>query len=143
MRFRVFLIGIALLIPCLVMASDGAAILEHRCANCHNLKGPAAQTLKELWERQGPDLFYAGNKYRQEWLVGWLQKPVRIRPAGEFYGNVIRQGAKRDEIDTAHLKDHEALSRDDATAVTVLLMKLKSHDDLIAREKVEPGTISK
>jgi len=124
-------------------ATDGMAILQKDCVTCHNLKGPAPQTLQALWDRKGPDLFYAGNKYRQEWLVEWLQKPQRIRPAGEFYGKHIKPGPKRDEIDATTLENHVALSKDDAVAVAAVLMKLKPHDDLIAKEKIESGTISK
>lgn len=124
-------------------ASYADTVLQKDCASCHNLTGPAPQTLKELWARKGPDLFYAGNKYRQEWLVSWLQKPTRIRPAGMFYGEHIKHGVKSDEIDTSTLKDHVALSKDDATAIAAELMKLKSHDDLIAKEHIEPGTITK
>jgi mono/diheme cytochrome c family protein len=118
-------------------------MLQKECSSCHNLTGPAAQTLKEAFAKKGPDLFYAGNKYRQEWLVSWLQKPERIRPAGMYYGNHIKPGAKSDEIDPATLKDHDALSKADATAVAAELMKLKPHDDLIAKEKIEPGSIIK
>ncbi len=125
-----------------VLAADGNAILEKDCAACHNLKGPAPQTLKELWARKGPDLFYAGNKYREEWVVSWLQKPQRIRPAGMFYGDHIKRGDKRDEVDASTLKEHVALSKEDAAAVAKALMQLKPKSDLIAKEKLEPGTIS-
>ena len=118
-------------------------ILQGSCAACHNTKGPAAQTLKTAFEKKGPDLFYAGNKYRQEWLVSWLQKPGRIRPAGMYYGGHIKAGAKGDEIDASTLTDHIALSKADATSVAAELMKMKPHDDLIAKEKIEPGTIPK
>ena len=121
--------------------ADGIS-LQKDCASCHNLTGPAPQTLQALWNRKGPDLFYAGNKYRQEWLVSWLQNPVRIRPAGMFYGNHIKPGAKSDEIDVTTLKDHVILSKGDASAVAAELMKLKPHDDLIAKERIEPGSIS-
>ena len=47
------------------LAADGQAILEKQCATCHNLNGPAPQTVQEIRDRQGPDLFYAGNKYLQ------------------------------------------------------------------------------
>ena len=118
-------------------------MLQGSCATCHNIKGPTAQTLKAAFEKKGPDLFYAGNKYRQEWLVSWLQKPSRIRPAGMYYGGHIKTGAKGDEIDTSTLTDHVALSKADATSVAAELMKMKPHDDLIAKEKVESGTIAK
>jgi mono/diheme cytochrome c family protein len=124
-------------------AEEGSAILTQRCASCHNLTGPAPHTLKELWARKAPDLFYAGNKYRTEWLRAWLQKPTRIRPAGEFYLDHIRSGEKSDEIDPATLQPHLALSEEDADAATQALMRLKPHDDLIAAEKIEPGSISK
>lgn len=124
-------------------AFAGSGMLQKECAGCHNLTGPAAQTLKEAFAKKGPDLFYAGNKYRQEWLVSWLQKPTRIRPAGVYYGNHIKAGAKGDEIDTTTLVNHAALSKDDATAVAAELMKLKPHDDLIAKEKIEPVSVAR
>jgi len=124
-------------------ADEGATILTQRCAGCHNFTGPAPHTLKELWARKGPDLFYAGNKFRAEWLRAWLQKPTRIRPAGEFYADHIRSGEKGDEIDPATLEPHLTLSAADADAVTQALMRLKAHDELIAAEKIESGSISK
>lgn len=143
MASHIFFASSLMVLPLTASAADGMAILNKQCISCHNLSGPAAQTLKEIWAKKGPDLFYAGNKYRQEWLVSWLQKPQRIRPAGEFYGNHIKTGPKGDEIDAATLKDHVALSAADAEAVAAELMKLKPHDDLIAKEKIESGTISK
>jgi len=121
----------------------GAEMLQKECASCHNMTGPTAQTLKDAFGKKGPDLFYAGNKYRQEWLVSWLQKPESIRPTGVYYGNHIKPGPKGDEIDTATLTNHIALSKGDATAVAAELMKMKPHDDLIAKEKIEPNLISK
>ena len=132
-----------LALPFAVMAADGMSVLKARCVDCHSITGPAPQTLKALWDRKGPDLFYAGNKYREEWLIEWLQRPTRIRPAGEFYGDHIKPGTKNDEVDATTLKDHLALSKADAMAVAAELTKLKPHDDLIAREKIDPGTISK
>ncbi|MDE2259254.1 MAG: cytochrome c [Betaproteobacteria bacterium] len=146
MTGRIFLVSVfaAVLWPSLVLADAGSAILSKDCVGCHNLKGPAPQTLKELWERQGPDLFYAGNKYRQTWIVEWLQKPQRIRPAGEFYGQHIQSGAGgKDVIDTSTLKPHMALSKEEATSVAAELEKLRPHDDLIAKEKVSVAPISK
>jgi len=118
-------------------------MLQKDCASCHNIAGPVAQTLKEAFAKKGPDLSYAGNKYRQEWLAAWLQKPARIRPAGMYYGDHIKAGAKGDEIDASTLAEHVALSKADATAVAAELMKLKPHDALIAKEKIEPGTIAR
>jgi mono/diheme cytochrome c family protein len=124
-------------------AADGRAILQQQCAGCHNLTGPAPATLEQLWARKGPDLFYAGNKYREPWLVAWLQTPSRIRPAGEFYGDHIRRGAKGDEIDTAALSGHPQLSSSDATAVAAELMRLRPLDRLTSAEKIEPGSVTR
>lgn len=122
-----------------VLAEEGGKILQKDCVVCHNLSGPAAQTLKEVWSIKGPNLAYAGNKYRKEWLVRWLQSPRQIRPAGEFYGNHIKVGDKHDEVDAATIKGHTVLSKSDAVLVASELMKLKQHDDLIAKEKMVPG----
>jgi len=123
--------------------AGGVERLQKECAGCHNLTGPAAQTLKDAFGKMGPDLFYAGNKYRQEWLESWLQKPGRIRPAGVYYGDHIKHGTNGDEIDTATLTNHVALSKGDAAAVAAELMKKKPHNDLIAKEKIEPISLSK
>jgi mono/diheme cytochrome c family protein len=122
-------------------AAEG--MLQKDCVSCHNITGPATQTLKAAFAKKGPDLFYAGNKYRQEWIAAWLQKPARIRPAGMYYGNHIKAGPKGDEIDASTLMDHIALSKADATAIAAELMKLKPHSALIAKEKIEPGTITR
>lgn len=142
MKLKAFAICCAAMFSSVAFAADGNAILNKDCVSCHNLTGPAPQTLKDLWARKGPDLFYAGNKYREEWLVSWLQKPQRIRPAGEFYEDHIKRGDKRDEVDPSTLKDHVALSKDDAVAVAATLMQLKPKSDLIAKENIPPGTIS-
>ena len=125
-----------------VLADGGMDILKGQCVSCHNLTGPAPQTLQALWARKGPDLFYAGNKYRKEWLVKWLQKPTQIRPAGEFYEDHIKPGEKRDVVDPSTLKPHVSLSAADAEAVADTLMTMKPNSDLIAKEKIEDGTIS-
>ncbi len=103
--------------PHAVAVEDGMAVLRHQCSSCHNLTGPAPSDLKGLWARKGPDLFYAGNKYRREWLEAWLQKPTRIRPAGMFYMDHIRPGPKRDMIDAAGLPEHVRLDASQAKAV--------------------------
>ncbi|MCL4486025.1 MAG: cytochrome C [Nitrospirae bacterium] len=129
--------------PARAAEPPGMALLKTRCASCHNLTGPAPASLHTLWARKGPDMFYAGNKYRKSWLVSWLRHPVRIRPAGMFYADHIKPGPKRDMIDESTLKPHMALSAADAKLAAEALMTLRAHDDLIAREKVPPGSISK
>jgi cytochrome c2 len=136
-----FLLIAALAFSGVASAEEGK--LQKECASCHNISGPVAQTLQEAFAKKGPDFSYAGNKYRQEWIVSWLQKPTRIRPVGMYYGDHIKTGPAGDVIDASTLTDHIALSKEDATAVAAEMMKLKPHDDLIAKEKIEPGTLAK
>jgi len=116
---------------------DGAAILKQRCASCHALQGPAASTLAALWQRKGPDLFYAGNKYRSAWVESWLQNPKRIRPAGMFYMDHIKSGPKRDVVDQSTLSEHIKLSAAEAKAVATTLSGLKANSNLIKAEKYD------
>lgn len=122
---------------------NGGDILKQRCASCHALHGPAPQTVAELWKRKAPDLFYAGDKYRREWVERWLQQPRRIRPAGEFYRQHIKPGKVRDLVDESTLKPHPRLDRDEAIAVAKALADMHAHRALIEAEqldaKLDPG----
>lgn len=120
-------------------ADPGTDILKTQCANCHDLTGPAAASVTELRSRKGPDLFYAGSKYRSDWMASWLQKPTRIRPAGAFYLDHIKPGVKRDEIDEASLKTHVSLNKSDADAVTSSLMSLTAKKDLLSDKTFVAG----
>lgn len=125
-------------------AEDGAAILQGQCASCHNLTGPAPATLQELWNRKGPDLFYAGLKYKAAWMEVWLQKPERIRPAGMFYPDHVKSGAEGDdEIDDSTLVAHPVLPAPEAKAVTAALMELKGKAELVTAGAYTPGTLSR
>jgi len=121
----------------------GMQLLESRCASCHNLTGPSPTTLHTLWARKGPDMFYAGDKYRKEWIISWLQHPVRIRPAGMFYADHLKTGPKRDMVDESTLKPHMVLNASDAKLVADALMTLRAHDGLISKEHIPSGNISK
>ena len=132
-----------LLVAGLAQASDGKAILDKQCAGCHNLNGPAPTTLQGVWERKGPDLFYAGNKYKHDWIVNWLQNPVRIRPAGMYYGSHIKTGTDgTDVIDESGLVKHPKLSHNDAQSVADALMTFKAKGNLIKPGEYKPGSIS-
>jgi len=138
-----FSLSLLLMSPMVVFAqASGEQILKEQCSSCHQLVGPAPATLKELWERKGPDLFYAGNKYKQDWLLTWLQQPKRIRPAGMFYGNHIEISDDGDVIKKDTLTAHPSLPADQAVAVTDALIKLKPNSDLIVAGEYKPGIIS-
>jgi len=126
--------------------ADGIELLKkHNCASCHALTGSAPNTLAELWQRKAPDLFYAGNKYRQEWLETWLQNPKRIRPTGMFYMDHIKPGEKRNMVDASTLTKHIKLSAADAKNIAAALVNLKTNTALIKAEKhnasISPGPL--
>ena len=72
--------GVAVLVfaarPAVVDAQGASSELVTQCASCHALTKPANPTVDHLWTRKGPDLWYAGDKFNRDWLVGWLQNPT-------------------------------------------------------------------
>ncbi|MDX8405047.1 MAG: hypothetical protein R8K50_02740 [Mariprofundus sp.] len=133
-----------LITPALASAGvNGSELLQQRCAECHNLQGPSPQSIRAVWKRDAPDLFYAGNKFRREWLVEWLQKPVRIRPAGVNYLRSInstpksfldKKGKVYDVLWGKVLKPlrHEILSGAEAEAAADALMALRPMDEHVS-----------
>ena len=108
-----------------VLAADGKSLVKsNKCGSCHKMKGPAVTTIAEVLKRKAPDLFYAGSKFNKEWLVGFLQNPVQIRPAGTVYLNNIKLEGDKDVI-VEPPKCASKLSAADAGAVTDYLMTLK------------------
>ncbi|HUW29689.1 MAG TPA: cytochrome C, partial [Sulfuriferula sp.] len=103
--------------PLAAWAGNGADILKSQCISCHATVKPEKPGLDHIWERKGPDLYYAGSKFNKPWLVKWLQDPVRIRPAGEFYRKHVKPGDKEDVVDESTLTPHMKLSKTDAEAV--------------------------
>jgi len=139
---RFVLIGLMLCLSQLALAQTPDQLLNEQCSACHNLTGPAPDTVAGLWLRKGPDLFYAGNKYKQAWLAEWLQAPLRIRPAGMLYVNHIKSTPDGDVIDESTLKEHPRLAAEQAESVADYLMTLKARTDLITVGDYKPGKIS-
>jgi mono/diheme cytochrome c family protein len=109
-------------------AAPGEALLRQQCLACHAVAKPAQQDLKHLWERKGPDLHYAGDKFQREWLVAWLQNPVPIRAAGVMYSKVVKGSADKsaDTVDASAVPAHPKLSAADAALAADALMALKT-----------------
>lgn len=130
--------------PLLAAGGDTAAFVEENCGGCHALEKPdyESMTLADRAERGGPPLYYAGNKFRAEWLEKWLQEPERIRPAGDYPPAHIETTADGDRIDTDSLEPHPGLDAERAKAVADYLMTLTPYDDRLAEVSYEPGNIS-
>ena len=89
-----------ILIACAALAAfparaQPAAALKNECASCHALEKPAAPSVQRLWDRKGPDLWYAGDKFNRDWLAAWLQHPTTIRPGGVFWRAHAAPGDER------------------------------------------------
>lgn len=125
-------------------ASDTANWVKENCASCHALDQNEyeSQSIDARPERNGPPLFYAGNKFREEWLAAWLKTPERIRPAGDYPPAHIDTVDGEDLIDATSLLDHPSLEADRAKEVAGYLMSLRARDDLIAAVNYEPGNIA-
>ncbi len=127
--------------------SAGQALFEkHECGSCHATSRDAADVFDpaQRSERRGPALDHAGVKFRQEWVVQWLQEPTQIRPAGAYPPAVTKAGAgNKDKIDEAALAQHPALSAQDAAGVAEYLATLQSGSDRVAGVDPKPMNLPK
>lgn len=112
--------------PAAVEAQGASSDLATQCAACHTLAKPANPTLEHLWTRKGPDLWYAGDKFNRDWLVGWLQNPTPIRPGGVLWFKHAKPGEPRDTIDTAAVEKHPKVDAATAGKLADALLQLKS-----------------
>ncbi len=123
-------------------AQTGSEIIQSQCVACHAVSKPENPGIQHLWERQGPDLHYAGSKFNQDWLETWLENPVRIRPGGELYTKHLKTTDEEDAIDETTLKPHMKLSAGDAKAAAAYLMTLKAPEDLVVSGAYKGGKVN-
>lgn len=119
----------------------GASAVPASCASCHALTKPENPTVERLWTRQGPDLWYAGNKFNRDWLVGWLQNPTPIRPGGVIWFKHAKPGDPRDTIDTASVEKHPAVDAANAQKVADALLQLKG-EGLVTEGEFKPEGVN-
>ena len=89
--------------------SHASLIEDKNCASCHRL------SQKEN-EKKGPDLFYAGNKFKTPWLEKYLQNPVSLRKAGTIHNPGFLKGE--------HENKHPSLRKEEAQKITQELMEM-------------------
>ncbi|CAL63354.1 Putative cytochrome c, class I [Herminiimonas arsenicoxydans] len=130
-------------------AGPGQELLNKQCIACHAVTKPDNTSLQRLWERKGPDLYFAGSKFNRAWMENWLQNPTVIRSGGVLYSKVVKGGGAGapDVIDTAQLSAHPKLSKEEASQAAEALMALKGPDGLIEKgafknEPVNPSFVT-
>lgn len=99
-------------------AQEGKKLFEaEKCASCHQIQGPAREkTIQDQLAKKGPELWYAGSKFKREFLVSWLADPRPIRPL-EYYS-----------LTKKNTGNHPKLSPRQASDMTEFLMGLRSPD---------------
>jgi mono/diheme cytochrome c family protein len=98
------------------VAAGKQAFEANKCAACHYTKGPAKEkSIADQLAKKGPELWYAGSKFRKKWLAKWLENPVPIRPMA--YNSVTEKNPG----------DHPKLKSGDAQSITDYLMSLTSN----------------
>ena len=111
-------------------AKEGKAIFgKKNCGKCHQTKGPAKEkTFKDQMKKKGPELWYAGDKFKKDWLESWLANPTIIRPL------------KYNSITEKNKGGHPALSKAEAKDVASYLLTLKSGivKEGVVKEKASP-----
>ncbi|MBI5970396.1 MAG: c-type cytochrome [Deltaproteobacteria bacterium] len=109
--------------------SEGKGIFDSKnCGGCHQIQGPAKEkTIEDMLTKKAPELWYAGSKFRKEFLEKWLKDPKPIRPM-EFYSLTKKNGANHAKLDAKAAKD-----------VSDYLMSLKSSDVKAANIQPKSG----
>lgn len=97
-------------------AGDGKGTFQSKgCGDCHAANGPSnLKTPQDRVKQKGPDLWFAGSKFKDGWLETWLQNPTPL--SGVKYSTMLP------EKGTA---SHPTLSNNEAADVTAFLMSLK------------------
>ena len=92
---------------------EGKKIFEaNDCGSCHLMSGPVDPVPPPARSAiKGPPLWFAGSKFKAEWLRSWLETPNRVRRVN--YGSLKKITS-----------DHPPLSNSDAHEVSEYLMIL-------------------
>lgn len=137
--FAVIAIASAVLLP--GNAGDGAvsrgrALAQEKCASCHALEQQADVYAMVL--REGPPLLHAGNKFRRDWLVSWLQSPRRIRPAGYLPFRFTVLTGEGDRVAESLIPRHPVVPREEAEAIASWITTLRRPVNAVPAAEGEP-----
>lgn len=88
------------------------------CNGCHAVTRPQpGMTLAQRLARKGPDLWFAGSKYRADWLRTWLAAPTPV------------SGIRHDRLSPdTRVEPHPAVPKGDVGVIAAYLMSLTDPD---------------
>ena len=107
--------------------AEGKSVFTSKnCGGCHLTTGPNTdKSFEDKLKRKGPDLWFAGSKFKLDWLEAWLQNPKPIRQM------------EYNSIEKKNPGNHPKLSDKEAHQVTEYLNTLTSKD--VADKVIEDG----
>ncbi len=114
--FLISLLATVLFFSSPVLAGGGEAFFNKKgCLECHRVTGgPDETTIEAVLEKKGPELWYAGSKFRPGFIARWLTDPKPIRPMAYYSLTEKNKG------------DHVRLVPAEALEIAAYLMTLKS-----------------
>lgn len=101
-------------------------LVDARCAGCHRFEGEP----RSKFELEGPDLMWAGQKYRRSWLLGFLQGKEKSPYPLEYRWD--RSGAR---------PPHPTLSAEEARQVAGWLEE-NARSQLVTPGAFDPSTLT-
>lgn len=90
-------------------AEEGKKIFQDKCGSCHAMSPTEKVALTDHMKIKGTPLWFAGSKFKKEWLNSWLAKPT---PLLGVSWNTTSMGTN----------DHPAVSADEAAQLSDYLM---------------------
>ena len=90
-------------------SEEGKKIFQDKCAVCHTMAPTKKVALTEHMKIKGGPLWFAGSKFKKEWLTAWLAEPY---PLLGVIWNTSEKGTN----------EHPAVSPDEAAKLSNYLM---------------------
>lgn len=111
-----------------VVAGEGGKALfdSKKCGSCHQTAQAPAKGIEDELAKKGPDLWYAGSKFKKEFLAGWLLDPRPIRLMD--YNSLTKKNPG----------GHPRLDNKDAAGAADYLMTLKA--PAVKAVGIKPGS---
>jgi len=145
MRLSAFFLVGGLLVSMQAIGQTSVPPALSNCQGCHLLTEPDYDNAgrAERMSRTAPPLFFAGNKYKRDWLEQWLAEPYPLYPVGYIPAvDRVVSTPEGDEVPAEALAAHVAVDAAEAAVLADALMTLRPYDHLIDAVTYEPGSVA-